>query len=413
VAQKVYVTGVGMVTPVGLDTRSSWEALLAGTSGIDTITAFNPEGFETTFAGEARGFNPELYTDRKQARRLDRFAQFALAATKQAMGQANLDLGDGKVDATRVASVIGSGIGGIITMSEQWLVLKEKGPTRVSPFLVPMMLADMASGQVSILLGSKGPNYCTVSACASGADAIGQAFEMIRRGEADIAITGGTEAPVCPIAVAGFNACMALSKRNDDPKRASRPFDKDRDGFVMGEGAGIMVIESEASAVRRGVTPLVELAGYGASSDAHHVTQPAPEGEGAARAMRRALDQAGMSPGDIDYVNAHGTGTPMNDKFETLAMKSVFGAHADKLRVSSTKSMTGHLLGAAGGVEAVISVLSIVHGAVPPTINLANADPDCDLDYTPNVAYHGAVRTSMSNNLGFGGHNASLVFRRA
>ena len=409
--ERVFVTGVGMITPVGLDTDSSWEALLAGESGIGTITAFDPEGFVTTFAGEVLDFDPVAYVDRKQARRLDRFAQLAVGATAQALEQAGLDIKGDSVDATRVGVVIGSGIGGIITMSEQWGVLAEKGPTRVNPFLIPMMLADMGPGQVSIIFGAKGPNLCTVTACSSGADAIGQALEMIRRGDIDIAIAGGAEAPVCPIAVAGFNACMALSKRNDDPQGASRPFDSERDGFVMGEGAGVLVLETEASAMRRGATPIAELAGYGATSDAFHVTQPDPEGEGAARAMRHALGNAGMDPSAIDYVNAHGTGTPMNDKFETLAMKQVFGEHARKLKISSTKSMTGHLLGAAGGVEAAITVLAIAHGRMPPTINLRNADPDCDLDYLPNAAGRGTVRAAMTNNLGFGGHNASLVFK--
>jgi 3-oxoacyl-[acyl-carrier-protein] synthase II len=409
---KVFVTGIGMVTPLGLDTKSSWDALLAGKSGIAPITAFDTDGFDTTIAGEAVDFDPTIYTDRKQARRLDRFAQLAVAATSQALEQANLKLDDPKVDATRVGSVIGSGIGGIITLSEQWGVLAEKGPKRVSPFLVPMMLADMAPGQVSILFGAKGPNYCTVTACASGADSIGQAAQMIQRGEVDIAIAGGCEAPIVPIAVAGFNACLALSKRNDTPTTASRPFDASRDGFVMGEGAGVLILESEESVVRRGVNPIAELAGYGASSDAFHVTQPAPGGEGAARAIAKAFADAGMSPSDIGYINAHGTSTPMNDKFETEAMKASFGDHAYKVKISSTKSMTGHLLGAAGGVEAAIAVLAVSTGMIPPTINLETADPDCDLDYTPHTAQQVALTAAMSNNLGFGGHNASLIFRK-
>ena len=409
---KVYVTGVGMITPVGVDTKSTWKSLLQGRSGIAPIVAFDTEGFATTIAGESPDFDPTTYVDRKQARRLDRFAQLAVGATAQAMEQAGLDLQDGSVDATRVGSVIGSGIGGILTLSEQWAVLHEKGPDRVNPFLVPMMLADMAPGQVSILYGAKGPNYCTVTACASGADSIGIAAAMIRKGEIDIALAGGTEAPICPIAVAGFNACMALSKRNDDPEGASRPFDAERDGFVMGEGAGVLVIESEESALRRGATPLAELAGYGASSDAFHVTQPSPGGEGGARAMVNALAEAGMEPSDISYVNAHGTSTPMNDRLETEALKAVFGDEAYKIKVSSTKSMTGHLLGAAGGVEAAISVLAVSDSAIPPTINLENPDPDCDLDYTAHHAQKGIVNAAMSNNLGFGGHNASLIFKR-
>ncbi len=409
---KVYVTGVGMITPVGVDTKSTWKSLLQGKSGIAPIVAFDTEGFATTIAGESPDFDPTTYVDRKQARRLDRFAQMAVGATAQAMEQAGLDLQDGSVDATRVGSVIGSGIGGILTLSEQWAVLHEKGPDRVNPFLVPMMLADMAPGQVSILYGAKGPNYCTVTACASGADSIGIAAAMIRKGEIDIALAGGTEAPICPIAVAGFNACMALSKRNHDPEGASRPFDAERDGFVMGEGAGVLVIESEESMLRRGATPLAELAGYGASSDAFHVTQPSPNGEGGARAMINALAEAGMEPSDISYVNAHGTSTPMNDRLETEALKTVFGDEAYKIKISSTKSMTGHLLGAAGGVEAAISVLAVADSAIPPTINLESPDPDCDLDYTAHHAQKGIVNAAMSNNLGFGGHNASLIFKR-
>lgn len=409
---KVFVTGIGMVTPLGLDTKSTWEALLGGRSGIAPITAFNTEGFETTIAGEVKNFDPTIYTDRKQARRLDRFAQFAVAATSQALEQANLQLDDPAIDATRVGAVIGSGIGGILTLSEQWAVLAEKGPSRVNPFLIPMMLGDMASGQVSILFGAKGPNYCTVTACSSGADSIGIASHMIRSGEVDIAIAGGTEAPIVPIAVAGFNACLALSKRNDDPVGASRPFDLNRDGFVMGEGAGILVIESEESVLRRGVIPIAELAGYGSSSDAHHVTQPAPGGEGAARAIAKAFAEAGLTPADVGYINAHGTSTPMNDKYETQAMKAAFGDHAYKVKISSTKSMTGHLLGAAGGVEAAITAMAVSTGRIPPTINLATADPDCDLDYTPDHAQQILLKSAMSNNLGFGGHNASLIFSK-
>jgi 3-oxoacyl-[acyl-carrier-protein] synthase II len=412
VADSIYVTGLGMITPLGLDTNSSWDALLRGTNGIERITSFDAEGFDTTFAGEVKNFDPNVYVDRKQARRLDRFAQFAVGATHQALAQAGLDLKNGSVDPQRVGVVIGSGIGGIITLSEQWGVLAERGPSRVNPFLVPMMLADMGSGQVSILFGAKGPNYCIVTACSSGADAIGIASEMIRRGDIDIAIAGGAEAPICPIAVAGFNACMALSTHNDDPQHASRPFDANRDGFVMGEGAGVMVLESEESVVNRGVSPLAELAAYSASSDAHHVTHPAPEAEGAAHAMRKAMEQARMEPKELSYINAHGTGTQVNDKFETIAMKSVLGDEAYKVKVSSTKSMTGHLLGAAGGVEAIISVLAIDRSAVPPTINLETPDPDCDLDYTPYTPYRGDVKAAMSNNFGFGGHNSSLIFRK-
>jgi 3-oxoacyl-[acyl-carrier-protein] synthase II len=314
-------------------------------------------------------------------------------------------------DADRVGVLIGSGVGGIITITEQHEIMLNRGPKRVSPFLVPMMLGDMASGQVSMMIGAKGPNFSTVSACATGTDSIGEALEMIRRGRADVIVAGGTEAAVCPIGIAGFNSCMALSTRNDDPQAASRPFDTGRDGFVLGEGAGLLVLESLDHAEERGAKVMAELVGYGASSDAHHVTQPHPEGEGAARAMKWALADAGMAPEEVDYINAHGTSTQMNDKFETIAMKKMFGDHAYDLTVSSTKSMTGHLLGAAGGIEAGFSVLSIMEGVIPPTINIDEPDPDCDLNYTPNTAALQAVDVAMSNSLGFGGHNASLVFK--
>jgi 3-oxoacyl-[acyl-carrier-protein] synthase II len=314
-------------------------------------------------------------------------------------------------DADRVGVLIGSGVGGIITISEQHKVLLSKGPKRVSPFLVPMMLGDMASGQVSMMIGAKGPNFSTVSACATGADSIGEALEMIRRGRADVVIAGGTEAAICEIGIAGFNSCMALSTRNDDPQGASRPFESGRDGFVLGEGAGLLVLESLEHAEKRGANVLAELAGYGASSDAHHVTQPHPEGEGAARAMKWALEDGNIALDSVDYINAHGTSTPMNDKFETIAMKRMYGDHAYKLAVSSTKSMTGHLLGAAGGIEAAFSVLAVHENVIPPTINLNEPDPECDLDYTPNVAVKRTVDVAMSNVFGFGGHNASLVFK--
>jgi 3-oxoacyl-[acyl-carrier-protein] synthase II len=330
-------------------------------------------------------------------------------ASLEAMEQAGLDME--KEDATRVGVLIGSGVGGIITLSNQFDVLREKGPTRVSPFLIPMMLTDLAGGQVSMLIGAKGPNFAVVSACATGADSIGEAKAMIERGDIDVAIAGGTEAGVCEIAVAGFSACMALSKNNDDPQGASRPFDAERDGFVLGEGAGVLVLESIEHAMARGAEPLAELAGYGATSDAFHVTQPGPGGVGAARAMTIAMKQADVSPDEVDYINAHGTSTPLNDKTETEAMKTAFGDAVTGVPVSSTKSMTGHLLGAAGGVEAAVSVMAIAKSAIPPTINLQNPDPECDLDYTPNLVRRGVIRTTMSNSLGFGGHNASLVFK--
>ncbi|MBM3949235.1 MAG: beta-ketoacyl-ACP synthase II [SAR202 cluster bacterium] len=406
---RVAVTGIGIVSPLGLDVKTSWDGLAAGRSGVDRITAFPLDGLETTIAAEVRGFDPAAYVGPKEARRMDRFVQLAAAATFEAVTTSGL-----KIDATnsgRVSVMIASGIGGIITLAEQIGVLKEKGPSRVSPFLVPMMLPDMASGRVSMLVGAKGPCVATVSACASGADAIGYAFEMLQWGDVDAVIAGGSEAAICPIGVAGFNACQALSKRNDEPQKASRPFDAQRDGFVLGEGAGILIMETMEHAVARNANVLAEVVGYGATADAHHITQPAPEGEGGARAMKHALQVAGLQPEEIDYINAHGTSTPMNDKFETMAMKTVFGEEAYKIPISSTKSMTGHLLGASGALEAAVCVLAIRHGIIPPTINLENPDPDCDLDYTPNLAKRGQVRTAMSNSFGFGGHNASLIFQ--
>ena len=407
--RRVVVTGIGLVSPVGLTREETWGSLLAGESGIDRISSFDAEELETTIAGEVKGFDPTSYVGRKEARRMDRFVQFAVAATLEAMEQASLKVNDGNSE--RVAVIISSGIGGIITLSEQIGVMDSRGASRVSPFLVPMMLPDMASGQVSMLVGAQGPNFATVSACSSGADAVGNAFELVRRGTAEIALTGGAEAAICPIGVAGFNACKALSKRNDEPGRASRPFDAGRDGFVLGEGAGVLVLESVESAADRGVEPIGEIVGYGSTADAHHITQPAPGGEGGARAMKAALEQAGLQPGDVDYVNAHGTSTPLNDKYETMAMKAVFHERAYEVPISSTKSMTGHLLGAGGSLEAGITVLAIRDGALPPTINLEESDPDCDLDYTPNSARERAVKVAMSNSFGFGGHNASLVFR--
>ena len=407
--ERVFVTGVGSISPVGLSIEETWSNITKGVSGVDTISSFDPEGYETTFAAEATNFDPEAYVDRKQARRMDRFVQLAAAASLEAFENSGISINNGNAD--RVSVMVASGIGGIITLSDQIGVLNGRGPTRVSPFLVPMMLPDMASGQVSMLLGAKGANYCTVSACASGADSIGMAFEAIRRGDVDAAVTGGAEAAICPVGVAGFNACQALSKRNDDPKAASRPFDATRDGFVLGEGAGVLVLESQTSMDSRGAEPIAEMIGYGSTADAYHITQPGPEGEGGARAMNMALSKAGISPENIDYINAHGTSTPLNDKFETMAMKSVFGEHAYKLPISSTKSMTGHLLGASGALEAAITVMALKDQTVPPTINLRNSDPDCDLDYTPGTPRQAIITTAMSNSFGFGGHNASLIFQ--
>lgn len=407
---RVVVTGIGLVTPMGLDRKSTWDSLIEGKSGIDYISLFDAEGYESRIAGEVNEFDATAALGRKEAKRLDRFAQFACVAALEALEHANLNME--KEDADRVGVLIGSGVGGIITITDQHKILLQKGPKRVSPFLIPMMLGDMASGQVSMMIGAKGPNFSTVSACATGADSIGEALEMIRRGRADVVIAGGTEAAVCEIGVAGFNSCMALSTRNEDPQGASRPFDSGRDGFVLGEGAGLIVLESLKHAEQRGANILAELSGYGASSDAHHVTQPHPEGEGAARAMKWAIEDAGIAPDKVDYINAHGTSTPLNDKYETIAMKRMYGDHAYKLAISSTKSMTGHLLGAAGGIEAAFTVLAIKDGVVPPTININDPDPDCDLNYVPNNAIKQTVNVAMSNSLGFGGHNASLVFKR-
>ena len=407
---RVVVTGIGLVTPVGLNSASTWNSLVEGRSGIDYISLFDAEGYESRIAGEVNNFDASAALGRKEAKRLDRFSQFACVAALEALEHANLNME--KEDADRVGVLIGSGVGGIITISDQHKILLKRGPKRVSPFLVPMMLGDMASGQVSMMIGAKGPNFSTVSACATGADSIGEALEMIRRGRADVVIAGGTEAAICEIGVAGFNSCMALSTRNEDPQGASRPFDSDRDGFVLGEGAGLLVLESLEHAEQRGANILAEMSGYGASSDAHHVTQPHPDGEGAARAMRWAIEDAGITPDKVDYINAHGTSTPLNDKYETIAMKRMYGDHAYNLAISSTKSMTGHLLGAAGAIEAAFTVLAIKNDIVPPTINIENPDPDCDLNYIPNTAKKQPVNVAMSNSLGFGGHNASLVFER-
>lgn len=406
---RVVVTGIGMVSPVGLTRDSSWKNLVSGVSGIDHISAFNPEDLETTIAGEVDGFDPTEHMTLKESKRMDRFAQFAVAASWEAVNHAGLDINNGKGE--RVSVMIASGIGGIITLENQIGILNERGPRRVSPFLVPMMLPDMASGQVSMALGAKGPNFATVSACASGGDSIGQAFELLQSGGADVVVAGGTEAAISPIGVAGFNSVKALSRHNHEPTKASRPFDANRDGFILGEGAGVLILEEREHAMDRGANPIVEMVGYGSSSDAYHITQPHPEGEGGARAMATALEAAHLSPADVDYVNAHGTSTPLNDKAETRAMKRVFGDEAYKIPVSSTKSMVGHLLGASGALEAAISVMAISKSVAPPTINLEEPDIDCDLDYIPHVARRGRIRSAMSNSFGFGGHNASLIFQ--
>jgi len=399
-----------MVTPLGHNSADSWSRLIRGESGIERISLFEPGAFDSQVAGEVRDFDPSVYMDRKEARRADRTTQFAFVAADEALKQAKYDVDP--ADGRDCAVIIGTAIGGMTTLLSEYDTLLAKGPGRVSPFLMPMMLVDMTSGQLSIRLGAKGVNYAVVSACASGADSIGEAANIIRRGDAEVAVAGGTEACITPISVAGFSAAKALTTANADPARASRPFDLKRDGFIIGEGAGVLVLESEDHALQRGATILGELAGYGATSDAFHITQPDENGDGAARAMQKALDEAGLLSDDIDYVNAHGTSTPMNDKLETVALKKVFGEYAYELPVSSTKSMTGHLLGAAGAVEAGVSLMALQNGIIPPTVNYETPDPDCDLDYVPNVARSASLEAVMTNSLGFGGHNASLVFRK-
>jgi 3-oxoacyl-[acyl-carrier-protein] synthase II len=408
---RVVVTGMGAVSPMGLDIPSLWEGLESGKSGVDRITLFNVDGFETQIAAEVKNFNPTDHVEYREARRMDRYTQLAVVASRQAAAQAGLDLNNHPEDACSVGVLIGSGIGGISTLSSQMAVLAEKGPHRVSPLLIPMMIADAASGHVSIMLGAKGVNFCATSACSSGADAIGEACEIIRRGDAHVMLAGGAEAAITPIGIAGFNAAGALSKLNEEPQKASRPFDAERDGFVMGEGAAVLVLESLPHALRRGANVLAEMIGYGATSDAYHITQPDARGEGGAKAIQVALNKAGIQPEEVDYINAHGTATQLNDKCETMAIKAALGEHAYRVAVSSTKSMTGHLIAAAGAIEAIICVLTIQHGIVPPTTNLEHPDPECDLDYVPNVARQKKVRTALSNSFGFGGHNAVLVLR--
>jgi len=406
---RVVVTGIGAVCPLGLNVAESWEALAAGRSGVDRITLFDTEGFETKIAGELKGFDASNYMNPKEARRNDRFSQMAVAASLEATKQADLKIDDSNKD--DIGIIIGSGIGGLTTLFEQTKVLLERGPDRVSPFLIPMMMPNIASAQASITLGARGPNFCTTSACSSGSDAVGVAYETIKRGDAKAMIAGGSEAIINPIGVSAFNALKAISTRNDEPQLASRPFDAERDGFVIGEGAAVLILENLDYAKKRGVEILAEMLAYGASADAHHITAPLETGEGAAIAVQRALDKAGIKPEEIDYINAHGTSTDLNDRMETKAIKKVFGDYAYKIPVSSTKSMMGHLVGSAGAVEAAICILAIRNGVIPPTINLTHPDPECDLDYVPNKARQAKVRTALSNSFGFGGHNSVLIFR--
>jgi 3-oxoacyl-[acyl-carrier-protein] synthase II len=408
VSRRVVITGLGAVTPLGLDVEETWAALCAGRSGVGPITRFDTTDFPVTIAGEVKGFDPARYIDKKEVKKMDTFIHYALAAGQMAVADSGL-----RVDAVgseRVGVYIGSGIGGLQAIEEWHTVLQQKGPKRITPFFIPMCIINMASGQLAILLGARGPNSAAVTACATGNHCIGDAFRLIQRGDADVMVAGGTEAAVTPLGVAGFAASRALSSRNDDPQRASRPFDKDRDGFVIGEGAGVMVLESLESARKRDAKIYAEIVGYGASADAYHITAPPEDGEGAVRCMRAALADAGAKPEDVGYINAHATST-MADAIETRAIKTVFGA-ATRIPVSSTKSMTGHLLGAAGGIEAVFSVLAMHRETLPPTINLATPDPACDLDYIPNTARRSRVDVAMSNSFGFGGVNACLVFRR-
>ncbi len=410
--RRVVITGAGLVTPVGLNVDETWTALLAGKSGAGPITQFDTEGHTVRFACEVKGFDPGQYIDRKEVKRTDRYSQLAIAAAVQAMRQAGLDEGLDGIDAELFGVIVASGIGGIQTFEEQHQKLLERGPGRVSPFFVPMFISDIATGLVSIRYGLKGPNYCTVSACASGAHAIGNAFRHIRAGDADAMLAGGSEAAICPTAIAGFANMTALSTRNDSPETASRPFDRTRDGFVLGEGAGMVVLEELESARRRGATILAEVVGYGLTGDAYHITGQPENHEGLARAMRMALREAGAQPSEVDYVNAHGTSTPLNDSNETGAIKMVLGDHAREVIVGSTKSMTGHLLGAAGAIEGVFSALACREGKIPPTINYSEPDPECDLNYGTGGVTERPVRLALSNSAGFGGHNVSLAIRR-
>lgn len=409
--RRVVVTGIGVITPLGNNVHDYWLALLQGKSGAGPITYFDASNFETKFACEVKGFNPLNYMDRKLAQRADLFTLYGLAACQEAMKDTGLNLE--KEDRERIGVIYGSGIGGMWTYHKQFMnFIEAKGPSRISPFFIPMLIPDIAAGRISMVYGLKGPNYATVSACATSSHAIGDAFMLIQRGNADIMVAGGGEASICPMGIGGFNALKALSTRNDAPQKASRPFDKDRDGFVMGEGGGILILEELGHAIKRGAKIYAELAGIGFTGDAHHITDPAPGGEGAVRSMRVAIADAGMTPEDVDHVNTHGTSTPPGDRSETAAIKTVFGERAKKIAINSTKSLIGHLLGAAGVVEAIATVLEIQNNKVHPTINYEIPDPECDLNYIPNVAQDWNIDVAISNTFGFGGHNATLLFRK-
>ncbi|MCX5910655.1 MAG: beta-ketoacyl-ACP synthase II [Deltaproteobacteria bacterium] len=408
--RRVVVTGMGMVSPLGMGVEKTWNALIQGKSGVGRITRFDSTGFDTQIAAEVKDFAPENFMDKKEARRMDIFIQYAVAAAVMAMEDSQFKITP--QNAERVGVVVGAGLGGLTTIESYHKVLLEKGPGRISPFFIPMLIVNEAPGHISMRFGAKGPNSSVVTACATGNHNIGDAWKMIQRGDADAIIAGGVESTITPLAVGGFNAMKALSTRNSEPEKASRPFDKDRDGFVMGEGAGIILLEEMEQALKRGAKIYAEIIGYGLTGDAYHITAPAPNGEGAARCMAMALKDAGIRPEEVDYINAHGTSTDYNDLYETIAIKTVFKEHARKIPVSSTKSMTGHLLGGAGGVESIFTVLTIFQGVIPPTINYETPDPNCDLDYVPNVARKAEVRVALSNSFGFGGTNAVLVFKK-
>jgi 3-oxoacyl-[acyl-carrier-protein] synthase II len=410
VSRRVVVTGIGLVSSLGVGTTETWDALLAGTSGVGRITKFDTTGFAAQIAAEVKDFDPLLFVDKKDVKKMDVFIQYAIAASQFAMDDSKLVVGSD--NATEVGVFIGSGIGGFATIEREHKALLDGGPRRISPFFIPSSIINLASGHVSIRFGAKGPNLASCTACSASAHAIGDSFEIIRRGDADVMIAGGSEAAITPMSVGGFGAMRALSTRNDEPSKASRPFDKDRDGFIIGEGAGIMVLEELEVARRRGARIYAELVGYGMSADAYHITAPSEDGNGALRVMQLALKKAGIGPEQVDYINAHGTSTPFNDRLETLAIKRCFGEHARRIAISSTKSMTGHLLGGAGGLEAGISALAVYHQAVPPTVNLDTPDPDCDLDYVPHSSRSMKIQYALSNSFGFGGTNAALLFKR-
>lgn len=401
---------MGLVIPTGIGVETAWKNVCEGKSGIGPLTRFDTNGFETKIAGEVKNFNPELYIDKKEIKKMDLFIHYAIAATKEALGDAQLEITP--ENAEQIGVIVGSGLGGLPSLERYHKILLEKGPGRISPFFIPMLIANLASGQIAILFGPKGPNTCVVTACATGAHCIGDAFRAIVYGDAEAMIAGGTEANITPLCVGGFNAMKALSTRNDEPKKACRPFEKNRDGFVVAEGAGIVILEELQFALKRKAKIYAELVGYGYTGDAYHITAPSPDGDGAVRCMRMAIKDAGLKPEDVDHINAHGTSTPLNDLTETTAIKTFFGDHAKKVPVSATKSMTGHLLGAAGSTEAIFTVLAIRDGILPPTINYEEPDPQCDLDYVPNVARRQAIRVAMSNAFGFGGTNATVVFRK-